>query len=194
MPFEIAPQKQSAAQQLAALIEAGRACNPDMRHINGAWGDGKERGCAMTFALKAAGIEAVGGHSIPLLAEYMGVEHSELEKLTSSVISANDNSRLSLDEIVTGLRDGTVQKLQTYVYVSGWTPFVAISKAQLMKLYPGLNESVGDKISLKFYGDYLDFDADVLKPKKIAKPQPAKKVRTSAKTGASWPVAKHAYA
>lgn len=185
MPFEISPKKQSAAEQLAALIEAGRAANPTMRHCPG-WGDGVHSGCAMTFAMKAAGLRV---RDLDGLARTLGISDGEMTNLAAAVIRANDEARASLEDVAAALRTNVWPEAKTYAYIKPMGPIIWVSSDVIADLY---NEPV--KWTVDYIGDPTKFDGDILKPKADAKPQPAKKVRTSAKTGASWPTPKHCYA
>lgn len=184
MPFEIAPKEQTAAQKLAALIETGRACFPDMEHIRKAWGDGDKYGCAMTFAMRAAGVGAVSlfeeDLAVNRLADHLGVDRVEMSELAKRVIHANDAVRMGLDEIATALRSDTLP-IRTFAHVK-----------------PVFGKSIigeGAYFTVSYVGDAIHFDSAILKLKASVKPAtPAKKTRQSAKTGATWPVPKHCYA
>lgn len=95
------------AAKLAALIEAGRAANPDLKHghnvllYNGA-------ACALGFACLGVGAprERINGYSIgpiqTFLADFAG-------PLTDAVIAKNDGGA-SLDGIILSLREGELAK------------------------------------------------------------------------------------
>src|SRR5688572_26378114 len=101
MPFEIAPKEQTLAHKLAALIEAGRVANPDVRHGAGAFvRDGKA--CAMGYALLAMGIN-VEGQCYDRLAKALEVDRTELQIIADRVVSMNDHKRASISEITEAL-------------------------------------------------------------------------------------------
>lgn len=179
MPFEVAPQELSTAQKLAALIDAGRAAHPNMRHGRGHWTTGENSGCALTFAGVALGIDAKRV-SFFTLGEKLGINGYE-DPLLDQVICYNDFTDASLEEIAEALRDGSIaekgQKAhQAYMQrrfaqhaeaVSAFSQYVYVSVADECKLTVSV---MGEK----------------------ATPQPAAKVRKG--QGWSAPVAKHAYA
>lgn len=202
MPFEIAPTKLSPAEQLAALIEAGRAAHPEMRHNHRGWGDGETSGCAMTFAGLALGIPAddIGSRAI---AEAMGVEDVDsFCTLAARVMYANDRMGLSLEEITNRLRTGALPDepgIAEYGSSIFAPPYKSSLFSELLKTYSKVCVDPAAKdggLSVVFYGDYVSFDSSVWvsEPKAPKVTQPAKKVRKSAKTGATWPVAKGCYA
>lgn len=169
-------------EKLAALIEAGRACNPDMAHLHGDWGDGKHSGCAMTFALKAAGLD-YSSNWPEQLAEHMGADSAEVFGLARSVMRMNDAMGASIPEIITAIREETLPpalrlppiafpSLGSYIWIAPAVYGVDISSA----------------------GDFsVAWDASIVKREK-AKPEPAKKVRASTRTGKTWPAPKGCYA
>jgi hypothetical protein len=162
-------------QKLAALMEAGRACNPNMQHARGTWGDGKRSGCAMTFAFAGAGI-SMKGQPEKALASILGITQQEMDSIRRSVVSMNDRTKASLDEIIAAVREDRLDDpgvKHIYYYGTSIT----------MKTFEwvSVDECTGS-LTVKAF-----------KSPKV-KPEPAKKVRKSAKTGATWPVARGCYA
>lgn len=185
MPFEIAPQEQTAAQKLAALIDMGRACHPDIEHGCGALFRGNAA-CAMGFAILAAGLPRNVGCTE--LAAHLGCSVDELDPLVQKIVRMNDRDRASIPEIVEAVR---TQNFPTYAHV-GVQKWMTFDEAALV--FPVSGKQQPYTWGVDFIGDPMKFDAAILAPKVTVKPQPAAKVRTSAKTGATWPVPKHCYA
>jgi hypothetical protein len=218
MPFEPAPKDVSLADKLAALIEAGRATHPNAAHIRD-WGDGKHTGCAMTFAAMGAGLVGLRGRELlNELATAMGTTFEVLEPLAQKVIEMNDGHRAPLAEIVTAIREDKWPTHPT-LRVSAFDPLLTVSQATYKAFQQVYAEELAkmQNIMLKHYYTVQPFEGKVLysvgfdeaaewktlktftvdeiKPPKVAKvAQPAKHVRVNAKTGASWPKPKHAYA
>lgn len=175
------------AQKLAALMEAGRAMHPEKHHIRGAlaFGDGV---CAMGYVMLGAGIP-IGGvePNTHTLAAALGVEENrELTELVRSVVRMNDQSRASIEEIIAAVRDGTLPEAPVVVH-----DFATFFASEIQKVFVsshamksfqwiGFDEAAPEKISVAKVG--------------ASDPKPDKTVRTSAKTGASWPKPKHAFA
>lgn len=190
-------------EKLAALIEAGRVTHPNVLHVRERWGNGKQTGCAMTFAVLGLGIEMPKDthfqEVVENVAKAMGVDAEELSQLAGRVVRANDSTQMSLDSIVEGLRSETLPE---------------VPKRRHMFLNPAFMEQLfsNKKVFFGGLGNYIYFDEaasfktaafgdfstawkqSVTEKLPKALPQPAKKVRVSAKHGATWPVAKHAYA
>lgn len=99
------------AAKLAALIEAGRAANPDLKQGTGEMLC-RNKACALGFAAFAIGLgrEQMGGPFTP---------YARLDKaigdlsgnLTNRVYRANDNGA-TLDEIILSLREGELAKVE----------------------------------------------------------------------------------
>ncbi len=211
MPFEPAPKDVSLADKLAALIEIGRATNPDAKHIRN-WGDGKTSGCAMTFAAMGAGFSALrGGELADKLADILNANYGEVHALMGKVISMNDDARAPLEDIVKALREGKFPEgthrahpLDQYIVTSPafYDAFSKIYAEEMAKISKKVFKSY---VSLMPIGDVVyigtDYAADSWTPlpklptKAALSPKPFKpNVRKSARTGATWPKPKHAYA
>lgn len=175
-------------EKLAALIEAGRACNPSINHVAGRWGDGAHNGCAMTFAFKAAGVplaDETANINWDGLAAHLGVTRDDVVALGRQIIGMNDNQRAPLSEIVSAIREDRLPTVRPQPTFGGF-------------IWIGLDEAASlfseKTIAVKSFGDYESaWQKTIVAPMK-AKPQPAKKVRVSAKSGTTWPVAKGCYA
>lgn len=187
------------AQKLAALMEAGRAAHPNVSHVRGVWGDGKEQGCAMTFAGLGAGLE--GLRSRPLvdkLAEMLGASADEMDAIVRRVVHMNDCHNATLPEIIAAIRE---DRLPEPPVLSLYTPngiATAVQKMQAAMLEQLFEEQ---KILLlkPFPYIYVTGTSDPktfsVKVEQVgASVPPDKSVRVSAKTGASWPKPKHAFA
>jgi hypothetical protein len=215
MPFEPAPKDVSLADQLAALIEVGRATHPDAKHIRD-WGDGRHTGCAMTFAAMGAGLIGLRGRELlNELAEAMGTTYEVLEPLAQKVIEMNDGHRAPLADIVTAIREDK-WPTPTTLQVSAFDPLLTVSPAMYGAFQQVYAEEMAkmQNLMLKHYYAVQPFQGKVLytmgmdcaaewktlvldepKAKEPKEPKPANlNVRVSAKTGASWPKPKHAYA
>lgn len=197
MPFEISPKEVSVAEKLAALMEAGQVANPHVRHVRNTWGNGETRGCAMTFVALGAGIKGIRENVGDEIAQAIGATVGELRPLVRRVMEMNDWHECSVSQIAEHLRNGTYpQPKPRHSALEGWI----IDEAATfdIKAYASLvvqmNASSIKWISYDIVGDPAKFDSATIKPAVKAIPQPAKKVRTNAKTGATWPVAKHCYA
>lgn len=196
MPFEIAPKEVSVADKLAALIEAGRASHPDLQHLRNTW-KGEKGVCAMSFAYLAASIDPVlGGEGRNALATVMNCNVDELDDLMRGVIEMNDWNHADLPSICEALRAGRVKPRisdamisfqPSYGWIKTYAKVMAVQQGSVIKIITNL------------YGDADKFDPVVFAPKlmetvELPYKAPAKKFRKSAKNGATWPVAKHAYA
>ena len=191
------------AQKLAALMEAGRAAHPNVRHSRGTWGDGKTEGCAMTFAALGAGIQ--GDFAEPLmqkLAEHLGVDMDELGPVAKRVIRLNDRcgKRVSLDEIIAAVREDRLPEAPVAVTYSNFGDFAALD-AQIWEAFKAhQHQLIADVVKMAALPNYyiVWVDAPTLKitvgTVSDKQPKPDKSVRASAKTGATWPKPKHAYA
>lgn len=178
------------AQQLAALMEAGRACNPNVEHVRRSWGDGKRAGCAMTFAALGAGVTEINGNGMGYrIAKAIGADPGEVVALMERVIHMNDSQRATMDEIIAAVRDGTLPEV----------PRQTITMEQFKSLYEEVLAM--PKPSPHYFKTYTWIGVDMAKPDTIevksmgALPDltPTKAVRVG-KNGATWPVPKHAYA
>jgi hypothetical protein len=102
------------AAKLAALIEAGRAANPDLKQNKGELLR-RGRACAMGFAALAAGAareeldwDLVGPDSDVTAKRLLG-DLYELGR--HSVIPMNDDDNKSIEEIIQSLREGELAKV-----------------------------------------------------------------------------------
>ena len=95
------------AAKLAALIEAGRAANPDVKHGRGNLFYGGEA-CALGFAALGKGVSrgTLSGRALAsaLLPEYPS-------SLRCAVMVRNDFAGASLDDIIRSLREGELAKV-----------------------------------------------------------------------------------
>jgi hypothetical protein len=101
------------AAKLAALIEAGRAANPQMHQCQGAWFDDKGGACAMGFAAMGAGVgrNVVGNYA--LMNRFFGIVGVRSDRwmgFSSPITRMNDNGA-SLAEICASLREGELAKV-----------------------------------------------------------------------------------
>jgi hypothetical protein len=96
------------AAKLAALIEAGRAANPDLKHGRGAaYSADRSEACALGFAAFGAGVSREGA-AWTTLDRIM----PELTRaLAYKVIAANDEGVMTLDQIIHSLREGELAKV-----------------------------------------------------------------------------------
>jgi hypothetical protein len=184
-------------QKLAALMEAGRACNPGMKHVVGDWGNGKTRGCAMTFALAGAGLPVTKESDVKL-AEYLGASVEDLAHIARRVIRMNDAGASSLDEIIAAVREDRLPDSFKYEGPSFYDKhgtFAALVEQVQAKMYA----SQGSLIK-HYYLVSVDESAKwttsvigggEIKPAKI---QSAKALKVRKGQGWSAPVARHAYA
>lgn len=189
------------AQKLAALMEAGRAAHPNVRHVRGAWGDGKDKGCAMTYALLGAGLNPEGilngslGTGVLVrdeLAKVLGVDPLEVTAIMERVIPMNDDTGASLDEIIEAVRTGNFPERAKRAAESWLSGVKLLSMDEFADLPPAKFYFTG---ALKSY-DWISYDPGQplsIKVEKVGKPFVDKSVRVSAKTGATWPKAKGAY-
>lgn len=162
-------------QKLAALIEAGRVAHPNVEQCRGAlWRNG--RACAMGFAALGAGMNPGSAEDITSkLAEILGVSWRDVNDLAFHVVRMNDSDRASIDQIVEALRTNTLPQ----------PPIYAVSDAAVI--------SLSNYIALSATADATSFTVTHYGPSKAAT-APAKKVRKSAKSGATWPTPKGCYA
>lgn len=185
-------------QKLAALMEAGRACNPDMKHARRKWGDGKSEGCAMTYALAGAGVAPQTGEFKVILAQlayHLGVEPDAIRQIATRIVSMNDYSQASLDEIIEAVRE---DKLPPAVdFYSIVADKILIANTMLMQnmdawlLSPHITKTY-KAIAVSQAQDASDYSITVSEFPGSAAPQLPKKVRKG--QGWSAPVARHAYA
>jgi hypothetical protein len=107
MPFEPAPKPLTIADQLAALIEAGRAANPDLKHGKKELLDG-DRACALGFAMLAHGFSRA-----QLVADSPYEEFRSALGACGSFISVwiENDEGATLDAICAGLRSGRITAL-----------------------------------------------------------------------------------
>jgi hypothetical protein len=95
------------AAKLAALIEAGRAANPDLKHGRGfAYSVRDKEACALGFAAFGAGVSREGVAWISLDRIMPGLTVA----LARKVIAANDGG-MTLDEVIHSLREGELAKV-----------------------------------------------------------------------------------
>jgi hypothetical protein len=195
------------AQQLAALLEAGRACNPDKAHIREELAT-KDGMCAMGFIAAALGLDVSHNSTSGAaddIAQKLGVGYEAVYPLVRRIVQMNDSRGASLAEIAEAIRTNTLPEVSPLTFMGGAVdlskflvidskPFVGsflgggtksidgmwVDEAtSWMKVYP-IVHSDGANITFSQVGEF--------------KPTPAKAVRQSAKTGATWPAPKHAYA
>jgi hypothetical protein len=193
MPFDGVAPKPSLAEQLAALIDAGRVAHPNVQHSRGHWGDGVHSGCAMTFAFLAVGVDTQRG-----LARRLGCKPDDLKQLLRRVINANDKLGYSLAGITAGLRANTLPEPPLEALLLTGHEAQVIAQALESSFFTVALGAGG--ISVWFTGKQ---PTDPKSPslaeqtsfvvKKVYEAGRAH-VRTSARTGATWPVPKHCYA
>jgi hypothetical protein len=100
------------AARLAALIEAGAAANPDLRHgRHDFYNHKKKSACALGFAAFAAGAErsAMGIASFPTVERALGMGWA-VDNLLGQVSGMNDCG-FSIFEICRSLREGELAKV-----------------------------------------------------------------------------------
>jgi hypothetical protein len=104
------------AARLAALIEAGRAANPDIKHGQCTLFKEKEA-CAIGFAMLGSGVsrESLPDFSTAMAACHLGFKHRKEviftpRTLTEQVVRMND-SGASLRAICKALREGDLAKV-----------------------------------------------------------------------------------
>lgn len=101
------------AAKLAALIEAGRAANPDLKQGRGSWYDaGKRAACAMGFASLGCGVnrkDIVSLGAEPLICA-IGISAEDWFRFCSPITRMNDTGA-SLDEIILSLREGELAQV-----------------------------------------------------------------------------------
>jgi hypothetical protein len=106
------------AAKLAALIEAGRAANPDLKHGRGQYlevryGTGA---CALGFALLATGMkrEVLAFRSDDSITDDAFKTHLGMVFLSNNLlgqVADKNDFGLSLDEIILSLREGELAKV-----------------------------------------------------------------------------------
>lgn len=107
------------AARLAALIEAGRAANPDLKHGRGAWYVPENReACALGFAGLALGVPrdvmADSARNYRAVGNALGVEPSDMiwtRTTLYGVVQRKNDAGATLDEIITSLREGELAKV-----------------------------------------------------------------------------------
>lgn len=102
------------AARLAALIEAGRAAHPNLKHSKGL-GMGEETACALEFACLGAGLgrprfTSEAARRLGLEFRYAYGMPGHQHNLAEQVVWDNDHGK-SLDEILQSLREGELAKL-----------------------------------------------------------------------------------
>jgi hypothetical protein len=107
------------AAKLAALIEAGRAANPDLAHGRGHFYSSSEgSACALGFAALGAGVARIkidfdgAGESADTVEGALGlpIRLFSSDALTGRVARMNDEGE-TIDEILFSLREGELAKV-----------------------------------------------------------------------------------
>jgi hypothetical protein len=187
------------AEKLAALIEAGSMSNPGIKHGDGRLMRGNSA-CAMGYALLAIGATDLDKRSLQDygekdLAPILGVSESEARALARRVACMNDKGA-ELKDIIEAIRMDTLPKFPVSAFDHiQWDALYDIIPLKTIYVHPLPMQtfySVGVEI-----GSWDEVKAPKLTVSTIKgnpRPEPAKAVRKSAKTGATWPKPKHAYA
>jgi hypothetical protein len=100
------------AARLAALIDAGRAAHPEIRHGNdGGLTPDCDSGCALAFACLGMGLSKQTLFSSAFrtgaAVNFLRID----DDLADGVVYMNDAARASLDDICKSLREGELAKI-----------------------------------------------------------------------------------
>lgn len=100
------------AAKLAALIEAGRAANPDLKHgrLN-LLNVEQDSACALGFAALALGVTREDLVHRQITRGYAALNKAFPFTLVDRVWRVNDRQKASLDEIIASLREGELAKV-----------------------------------------------------------------------------------
>jgi hypothetical protein len=187
------------AEKLAALIEAGSVSNPGIKHGVGSLARGK-MACAMGYALLAVGAKGLEHRSAHdfgenELAPILGISKDEARALAKRVAYMNDHGA-ELKDIIEAIRKDTLPKVPVNAFDDiQWDALYDLTPLKTIYVHPLPMQtfySVG--VDIGSWGEVKAPKLTVSTIKGNPRPEPAKAVRKSTKTGATWPKPKHAYA